>query len=82
LVADEKPDSAGEAGRLVTAESYSLLVVDDSEANRDALCRRLRRRGYAVTAANDGTQALALVAQGRFDLILLDIMMPGLNGAI
>jgi len=61
-------------------DSAALLVVDDSEGNRDALCRRLQRRGYAVTGASDGLQALALVAQGGFDLVLLDVMMPGLNG--
>lgn len=58
----------------------SLLVVDDSEVNRDALCRHLRRQGYSVTAAHDGSAALTLISQGSFDLVLLDVMMPGLNG--
>jgi class 3 adenylate cyclase len=58
----------------------SLLVVDDSEMNRDMLARRLVRRGYTVAAAEDGRQALAMIAAQQFDLIILDIMMPGLSG--
>jgi diguanylate cyclase (GGDEF)-like protein/PAS domain S-box-containing protein len=58
----------------------SLLVVDDNEANRDALSRLLRQRGYAVTAAADGLAALHLVERSTFDLILLDVEMPGISG--
>ena len=58
----------------------SLLVVDDSDANRDMLSRRLQRRGYAVTAAAGGREALELIAKHRYDLILLDIVMPDVNG--
>ena len=58
----------------------SLLVVDDNEMNRDMLSRRLRGRGYDVAVAHDGTQALALVATQSFDLVLLDVSMPGVNG--
>jgi sigma-B regulation protein RsbU (phosphoserine phosphatase) len=58
----------------------SLLVVDDSEANRDLLSRRLQRKGYSVTVAEGGRRALELIAQQRFDLVLLDIIMPDLNG--
>ncbi|HJR09569.1 MAG TPA: adenylate/guanylate cyclase domain-containing protein [Pyrinomonadaceae bacterium] len=57
-----------------------VLVVDDSETNRDILARRLKREGYEVECASDGTQALASVESRKFDLVLLDIMMPGLNG--
>jgi len=58
----------------------TILVVDDSAANRDALSRRLERRGYAVATAEDGPAALRLLAQRPFDLVLLDVMMPGMNG--
>jgi len=58
----------------------SLLVVEDNDANRDALSRRLRTRGYAVTEASDGAEGLALAESGAFDLVLLDIGMPGMNG--
>ena len=58
----------------------ALLVVDDDEHNRDLLCRRLARKGYAATAAASGKEALALMQQHAFDLVLLDIMMPELDG--
>jgi sigma-B regulation protein RsbU (phosphoserine phosphatase) len=63
---------ADEAGRL--------LVVDDNVENRDLLHRRLSRRGYRVETAEDGEGALQAVAEGGFDLVLLDILMPGMNG--
>jgi diguanylate cyclase (GGDEF)-like protein/PAS domain S-box-containing protein len=58
----------------------SLLVVDDSEPNRDALSRRLRQRGYTVDTAADGRGALAVLATGTHDLVLLDVEMPGMSG--
>jgi sigma-B regulation protein RsbU (phosphoserine phosphatase) len=58
----------------------ALLVVDDNEMNRDMLSRRLQRKGYAVTVAADGRQALNLIGTTPFDLVLLDIMMPDING--
>jgi diguanylate cyclase (GGDEF)-like protein/PAS domain S-box-containing protein len=58
----------------------ALLVVDDDEYNRDLLCRRLERKGYAATAAASGQEALELMQQQAFDLVLLDIMMPELDG--
>ncbi|HEV2800474.1 MAG TPA: adenylate/guanylate cyclase domain-containing protein [Pyrinomonadaceae bacterium] len=57
-----------------------VLVVDDSETNRDILARRLAREGYEVECVADGAEALSSVAERKFDLVLLDIMMPGLNG--
>jgi diguanylate cyclase (GGDEF)-like protein/PAS domain S-box-containing protein len=58
----------------------SLLVVDDNEDNRDVLSRRLRQRGFEVAVAADGRSALALAAHSAFDLILLDVEMPGMSG--
>ena len=58
----------------------ALLVVDDNEMNRDMLARRLIRRGYTVAVAADGYQALAMLEAQQFDLVLLDIMMPGISG--
>jgi two-component system, sensor histidine kinase and response regulator len=57
-----------------------LLVVDDNEMNRDMLSRRLKREGYTTTIAEDGYQALEMIKQNKFDLVLLDIMMPGISG--
>ena len=59
---------------------HSLLVVDDSEMNRDMLRRRLERKGYRVITAENGEQALELLAREAIDLVLLDVMMPGLSG--
>lgn len=60
--------------------SATILVVDDNEMNRDVLIRRLERQGYNITSAEDGERALQEIARQKFDLILLDIMMPKLNG--
>lgn len=57
-----------------------VLVVDDNESNREVLARRLSLRGYAVETAEDGEKALASVETSPPDLILLDVMMPGLSG--
>jgi adenylate cyclase len=62
------------------AASSHVLVVDDNAANRDLLSRRLQREGYRVTSAADGAAALAVIADGNFDLVLLDLMMPGMSG--
>ena len=59
----------------------ALLLVDDNEDNRYTLNRRLQREGYAnLTSAVDGRQALELLGARSFDLVLLDVMMPDLNG--
>jgi phosphoserine phosphatase RsbU/P len=58
----------------------TLLVVDDDEANRDMLSRRLERKGFAVAVAEDGSRAIELVRERPFDLVLLDVLMPGLSG--
>lgn len=57
-----------------------LLVVDDEEINRDLLSRRLERKGYQVTTAVDGRDALDKIASQHFDMILLDIMLPEVDG--
>ncbi|MCI0423461.1 MAG: EAL domain-containing protein [Acidobacteria bacterium] len=61
-------------------QQASLLVVDDNEMNRDALSRRLERKGYAVEMADGGQAALHWIGQRAFDLVLLDIEMPGISG--
>lgn len=57
-----------------------LLVVDDEEGVRLALCRFLRSRGFDVTAADSGSAALELLASDRFQLMICDVRMPGLSG--
>lgn len=57
-----------------------VLIVDDSQTSRLKLEKAVGRMGFAVTGAADGAQALSLVKQQSFDLVLLDIVMPGLSG--
>ena len=58
----------------------TILVVDDDEENRELLARRLSREGHRVRMARDGLEALALLESEPVDLVLLDVMMPGLDG--
>jgi len=58
----------------------SVLIVDDSEPNRDVLSRRLQRNGFLVETAADGDAALALAGSRAFDVVLLDVEMPGMSG--
>ncbi|MEO1590713.1 MAG: response regulator, partial [Cyanobacteria bacterium J06632_22] len=57
-----------------------ILVVDDNTINCDLLSRQLNRYGYTVATANDGHQALQQLATTNYDLVLLDIFMPDMNG--
>jgi len=57
-----------------------ILLVEDNEMNRDALSRRLIRRGYEVTMAVDGEDALRRVPLDGPDLILMDMSLPLLDG--
>ncbi len=71
----EQNKAAGAA--IATA---SLLVVDDNELNRDMLTRRLERLGYNVSCAENGIEALKLLRTESFDLLLLDVIMPVMDG--
>lgn len=57
-----------------------LLIVDDISDNRAILSRRFERRGFAVTEAESGLAAIELIESETFDLVLLDVMMPGIDG--
>ena len=59
---------------------YTILVVDDDELNRDMLSRRLERKEYKVLVASDGSEALELAGRELIDMVILDIMMPGMSG--
>src|SRR3569833_2638368 len=58
----------------------SILIVDDEASNRDILTRRLLREGYTVAQAASGQQALSMMNVEKYDLVLLDIMMPEMDG--
>ena len=72
---DEPPRS-----QIRTMNQTTILLADDDEMIVDVLRHQLEREGYAVVAANDGIQALALARTSQPDLVLLDVMMPGLHG--
>jgi CheY-like chemotaxis protein len=62
------------------SEKATILVVDDLPANRDLMTRRLERSGFRVLSAGGGPEALDLLKRSPVDLMLLDIMMPGMTG--
>ncbi|MFV1996903.1 MAG: PleD family two-component system response regulator [Acidiferrobacterales bacterium] len=64
----------------MTGDNFSLLIVDDNAMNRDMLARRLARDGYVITTASGGREALQCVDRQNFDLVLLDILMPDIDG--
>jgi two-component system, sensor histidine kinase ChiS len=77
----EVSSESEEAGELPPGGAQGfLLVVDDIEANRDVLSRRLQRQGYVVATAENGREALEKLHAQSFDLVLLDILMPEMNG--
>jgi CheY-like chemotaxis protein len=57
-----------------------ILLVEDNEMNRDMLSRRLVRRGFAVDIATDGEQGVAMARAGGYDLVLMDMSLPGIDG--
>jgi class 3 adenylate cyclase len=69
-----------EGNHRKTAEKGHILIADDNEANRDLLGRWLRNDGHTIEEAADGQEALELARKGACDLILLDIIMPRVNG--
>ena len=71
---------AGKYGFVTSSNSATILVVDDDRAIRESLDRALALEGYRVVAAADGAQALDLVAEEQPDVIVLDLMMPNVDG--
>jgi len=66
--------------RVESPPKERILVVDDSEANRDVLEESLVDAGYEVIQAAGGEQAIAMFAAQRPHLVLLDVLMPGMDG--
>lgn len=62
------------------AETGKLLVVDDDHLNREMIRRRLRHMGFEIVLAKDGLEALAALERDSFDLVLLDVLMPEMDG--
>lgn len=58
----------------------NILVVDDDPYNRDMLARKLQKQGHTIEIAENGKEALEIMAKSPFDLVLLDLMMPVMDG--
>jgi CheY-like chemotaxis protein len=74
------PPGGNGGGDHTEPRQARILVVDDVADNREVLRRRLEREGHAVETAEHGRRALDLVAQRPYDLVLLDVLMPELDG--
>ena len=57
-----------------------ILIVEDNEMNRDMLSRRLQRRGFEVAIAVDGRQGVEMARTGGYDVVLMDMSLPELDG--
>ena len=57
-----------------------ILLVEDNEMNRDMLSRRLQRKGFEVAMATDGRQGVEMAQAGAYDLILMDMSLPEVDG--
>ena len=73
--------AAGAAGDLPAAARPSrILLAEDNPVNQMLVAEVLRRAGHAVEVVEDGAAAVALAAEGRFDIVLMDVQMPGMDG--
>lgn len=75
-----EPDSQKRPRETMFAKPYTVLVVDDTAANRSMMQVFLQKLGYVVTCAVDGQEALDAFARERPDMVLMDLMMPGMDG--
>ena len=64
----------------IKTQQKSIIVVDDEESVRTIVGRALRQSGYCVFTASSGVEALNIAAQQHFDMMFLDIRMPGMSG--
>ena len=73
-------EPSAEEGRGAGEARARILLVDDDAVNRDILRRHLERQGHELRTVSSGSEALALLATEDFDVMILDVMMPGMNG--
>jgi CheY-like chemotaxis protein len=64
----------------MTTRAHRVLVVDDDRAIRELVKRLVARHGFVIDTANDGAEAWTLLAENAYDAVLLDLMMPNMNG--
>ena len=74
------PPESSPAEAVSGEDGGLLLIVDDNEDNRDVLARRLQKQGHWAVTAASGVEALSILAEQPFDLVLLDVMMPEMDG--
>jgi class 3 adenylate cyclase len=74
------PNECGDEALEAATERGLILVAEDQEAIRKLLCEQLRAQGHDVVPARDGVEALSLLRERCFDLLLTDLEMPGMNG--
>ncbi|MHC4910057.1 MAG: ATP-binding protein, partial [Planctomycetota bacterium] len=77
---EEDSLSAGRDLVLAPGQSFKVLIVDDRQANRDILSKMLTSAGFAIDEACDGIEALERIDETDYDLVLMDVRMPRLNG--
>ena len=80
LIIDSGLLLADEGVQALDPSLYTILIVDDNATNRDLLSRQVMAQGYQATLAKDGRQAIKMIQTGHYDLVLLDIIMPEING--
>jgi CheY-like chemotaxis protein len=78
--AEEEPARAALPARPVSQESLRLLVADDAQETRERLAAQLREASHHVDVAGDGRAAVEMFREGDYDLVLLDVQMPELDG--
>ncbi len=77
---DQAPPEARAAAQ--PSRPGRILLVEDIEVNRELACLMLRKAGHSVDVATDGFQAVRAVEAGAYDLVLMDVQMPGLDGTM
>lgn len=75
-----EPERFGSTDLAAAPKPGRILIVDDNLVNRELLGRHLERQGHQVRAVADGQAALGLLSSEDFDIMVLDVMMPGMNG--
>jgi CheY-like chemotaxis protein len=79
-VAALPPEHEARSSALPQTSPFSVLAVDDNAVNRFMLEKQLLRQGCRVVTAADGTEALAILRQQRFEIVFMDVSMPGMDG--
>jgi CheY-like chemotaxis protein/nitrogen-specific signal transduction histidine kinase/HPt (histidine-containing phosphotransfer) domain-containing protein len=79
-VPDKKPDTPTEPEASLPMRRLNVLVTDDSDVNRDVAVAFLRKAGHTTSEARDGSKAVRLAAARDFDVVLMDMRMPAVDG--